>query len=141
MTVNYLFFILNKLFFEFFHVDKQANLLQLIVDSNERSGTNDCITDDERTAQVLMFFLVGSETTGTALSHIIYILAKKKECQDRLYQEIKDADQFSFEKIIELKYLNALIDETLRLYPPIIHMPRVCVKDTELNGRIFCLVQ
>ena len=106
---------------------------------NKGSSTKDCMTTDERTAQVLLFFMAGSETSSTALCHIIYCLAQNKECQDRLHDELKDADQLSFDKIIELKYLNALIDESLRLYPPVIHMPRVCIKDTELRGKFGLL--
>ena len=121
--------------FQIIRLGEQANLQQLIMRANKGTGTNDCMTTDEMISQVLMFLIVGSDTTATALSHIIYSLAQNKVCQDKLYEEIKDADQLSYDKIIELKYLKALIDETLRLYPPLIHMPRVCVKDTQLNGK------
>lgn len=77
--------------------------------------------------------LAGSETTATALSGCMYHLCTNKEALNRLSQEIRstfrnDADITSAQ-CVPLPYLNAVIEETLRIYPPVAtHLPRVVPK-------------
>ena len=101
---------------------------------NKSVGT---LTPDELTAQSILFFIAGYDTTSAALSHAVYYLAKDKDCQQKLYEELKNAKEFSYETLTQLKYLCAVIDETLRLAPSLIRVQRQCEKDFELKGIVF----
>ena len=91
------------------------------------------------TAQAIMFYIASFEATVSALAHIIYYLAKYQDLQQKVYEEIKSSN-FSYEELHELKYLSAFINESLRLSPSAIFIPRVCVKDFKLKG-IFAIFE
>ena len=92
------------------------------------------LTSEELTAQGLAFIMGGFDTTVSTLTHILYYLSKYPSIQQKLYEELKDVTDFSIESMSELKYLNAVMNETLRLKPPALNLIRVCVKDTQLSG-------
>ena len=98
---------------------KPKDILQLMLDA-QGSGK---LSDDELVAQSFVFLLAGYETTATTLSFVSYLLALNPDVQDKLIDEIDQAfendndDDLSYDKINELKYLDMVISETLRLYP------------------------
>jgi cytochrome P450 len=61
------------------------------------------------------------DTTSNALSRIFHLLANHPEVQDKLRQEITDARQtnggqdFSYDELVSLPFLDAVCRETLRL--------------------------
>lgn len=68
------------------------------------------------------FIVAGSETTGTALAGITYYLCKNPTTLTTLLSEIRSsfasADDITFESAGKLPYLDAVIREGLRIYPP-----------------------
>ncbi|KAK6063753.1 benzoate 4-monooxygenase cytochrome p450 [Seiridium cupressi] len=67
--------------------------------------------------------IAGSETTATFLITVTYHLIKNKRCLDELTHEIRSAFQtpqdITADRCSELKYLNAVIEEGLRIWPPV----------------------
>ena len=88
---------------------------------------------DDVIATAILLLAAGYDTTGSALSWILYDLAMNQNCQDTLYEEItesgKDIKHVSYETLQTLPYLDAVIHESLRLHPPIPGLERVCTKD------------
>ena len=81
------------------------------------------LTDDEIIANSVLFFAVGYDTTGSLITMTMYQLALNQGAQDKLFEEIKSAHdenggKLNYETISGLKYLDAVISETLRLLPP-----------------------
>lgn len=77
--------------------------------------------------------LARSETTATALSGCMYLLCTNKDILNCLSQEVHST--FSSDvsitsaQCVSLPYLNAVIKETLWVYPPVAtHLPRVVPK-------------
>lgn len=67
--------------------------------------------------------IAGSETSATALSGVTYYLCKNDTALQKLASEVRsafitDAD-INFDSTSRLTYLNAVIEEVLRLYPPV----------------------
>lgn len=66
--------------------------------------------------------IAGTETTATLLSGLTYMLLKHPEKLKRLVSELRETfatrQSMTLEKLASLEYLNACIDEALRLYPP-----------------------
>ncbi|XP_037893420.1 probable cytochrome P450 6g2 [Glossina fuscipes] len=82
-------------------------------------------------AQAAIFFIAGFESTSTTMSFTLYELAKNPEMQERLRKEVCDALNESRGKITQqiiesLEYMQMIIDETLRLYPPLPFLDREC---------------
>ena len=92
------------------------------------------LSADELTAQGILFFLAGYDTTSAALSHCVYYLAQNKPIQQKLFDELQTVTEFTYDNLNRLKYLNAVIDETLRLAPPFLRVQRQCIEDTELGN-------
>ncbi|CAG2110542.1 unnamed protein product, partial [Medioppia subpectinata] len=92
------------------------------------------LTPDEMVAQGLLFFIAGYDTTSAAITHAIYYLSEHKDCQQILYKELKTCDEFTYEKLSQLKYLNAVINETLRLAPSLTRVRRECLQNYKLGN-------
>ena len=60
--------------------------------------------------------LAGHETTATALFWALYVLALDPTTQDRLAAEVRAAG--GTQDITKLPFTRAVVDETMRLYPP-----------------------
>ncbi|CAG2180351.1 unnamed protein product [Oppiella nova] len=103
-------------------------------DKTDKKSTAGTLTPDELTAQGILFFIAGYDTTSAALTHTIYYLSQHPECQQKLYEELKTCDEFTYEKLVHLKYLNAVINETLRLAPSLTRIQRECVQDYKLGN-------
>ena len=72
--------------------------------------------------QGLTFFFAGYETSSTTLSLASYLLATNPEVQDKLIAEIDTLapgrDDVTYESITKMTYLDNVISESLRIYPP-----------------------
>ncbi|KAF6203283.1 hypothetical protein GE061_003701 [Apolygus lucorum] len=84
-------------------------------------------------AQVFVFLVAGFETTSSTIYHLTYLLSQNQDCQDKAREEVnrllaKHGD-FTYDMLRELTYLSNCIDETLRLFPPVPFMFRVCTKE------------
>uniref|UniRef100_A0A8C0J6M3 Thromboxane-A synthase n=1 Tax=Chelonoidis abingdonii TaxID=106734 RepID=A0A8C0J6M3_CHEAB len=97
------------------------------------------LSEDEIVGQAFIFLIGGYETTTNALSFATYLLATNPECQEKLLQEI---DEFSgkhdvpdYQNIRELPYLDMVIAETLRMYPPAFRFTRETSKDCVVMGQ------
>jgi cytochrome P450 len=87
------------------------------------------------------FMIAGTETTATLLSGLTYMLLKHPQKMQRLVSELRRTfatrQSITLEKLASLEYLNACVDEALRIYPPApTGVPRIVpVKGAEICGR------
>ncbi|EDV24426.1 uncharacterized protein TRIADDRAFT_56208 [Trichoplax adhaerens] len=105
------------------------------------AGGQDKLSDDEIVSQAVIFLLAGYETTQNALSFTIYALATNPEAQQKLIDEIDshclDGDSINYDIISSMSYLDMVISETLRLYPPATITNRDVKKSTTIDGIFF----
>ncbi|XP_063905052.1 probable cytochrome P450 28a5 [Zophobas morio] len=90
-------------------------------------------TDVDVTAHASGFFIDGFETSASVMSFVLHELAANGEAQGKLREEIvshfRDNDnKLSYEGLQGLPYLDAVIQETLRLHPPLFNLGKVCTK-------------
>ncbi|XP_077880843.1 cytochrome P450 3A21-like [Ictidomys tridecemlineatus] len=118
----------------------RIDFLQLMIDSQNSQDKEpyQALSDLEIAAQSIIFILAGYENTSTTLSFIMYLLATHPDIQKKLQQEIDETlpnkAPVTYDVLFEMKYLDMVVNETLRLYPIIERILRVCKKDVELNG-------
>ena len=100
------------------------------------------LTDEEIIANIIVILLAGYETTASLLTYASYSLAIHPEIQAKLRQEILEAKNqnngvLDYDTLMSLPYLDAVINETLRMYPPVIRTDRHCSEDITLdyNGK------
>ncbi|XP_037036008.1 cytochrome P450 9e2-like [Bradysia coprophila] len=92
-------------------------------------------SDDELVAQCLLFFLAGFDTSSTLLSFLANELALNPDVQEKLCREIDETvqcmkdEKLTYELLNSLKYLDQVISECLRRWPPALLTDRVCNKE------------
>ncbi|XP_077880883.1 cytochrome P450 3A21-like [Ictidomys tridecemlineatus] len=96
------------------------------------------LSDLEFVAQSIILIFAGYETTSSALSFILYELATHPDVQTKLQQKIDSAlpnkAPATYEIVLQMEYLDMVVNETLRLYPIASRLERMCKKDVEING-------
>ncbi|KAL4096785.1 hypothetical protein QTP88_021669 [Uroleucon formosanum] len=88
-------------------------------------------------ANAFIMFAAGFETVSSTISYCLYELALNKSIQDRVREEIqlkmsKNYGQVNHEFLMELHYLDMVLAETLRKYPPLITLPRKASQNYQL---------
>nr|XP_053654484.1 cytochrome P450 9e2-like [Cherax quadricarinatus] len=96
------------------------------------------LTDTRIVAQCVLFLIAGYDTTASTLTFSSFLLAKNPVHQQRLRQEVQHMVQehgaVTYQGIMEAKFLDACIMETLRLFPPSFVGERKCTKTFKIPG-------
>ncbi|CAH2037138.1 unnamed protein product, partial [Iphiclides podalirius] len=116
-------------------IDKRDDVI-MDVEKLKRQGEVRQWSQRELASQVFIFFIAGFETSATALIMCVHELTVNPKVQEKLYLEIKSFQEehgiIAYENINELKYLDGVINETLRKWAPALIMDRTCTKEYEL---------
>jgi cytochrome P450 len=86
--------------------------------------------------QVITIFLAGYETVANALSWTWFLLSQNPECERRFHDEIDRELQGrlpSFDDVPRLRYIEMVLAESMRLYPPAWAMGRYARNDFQLG--------
>lgn len=111
------------------------DFLSLLQDARERDGSEAAIRQFRD--ELMTILLVGHETSGVALSWCWYLLSQNPGAEARLASELREvlggrmpgpAD------LPRLHYAEAIVLESMRLYPPIYAFGREAVQDCEIGG-------
>ncbi|XP_053683464.1 probable cytochrome P450 9f2 [Sabethes cyaneus] len=92
-------------------------------------------TENELIAQCFLFFLAGFDTVSTCMAFLTYELTINPDIQNRLYEEIKETEQslngkpLCYEVLQKMTYMDMVVSEALRMWPPAVVSDRFCVKD------------
>ncbi|CAG8710361.1 2859_t:CDS:2, partial [Racocetra persica] len=119
-----------------------TDLLSLLVKANDNLPVDEQLTHKELTGQVMTMLVAGHETNSTALTWVLYFLAKNPDVQDRLRKEVLeiliDRDYCpTFDEIEHMKYLECVYKESLRIIPPVPTLFRTTIKDKIMNGYLI----
>ena len=115
---------------------EKMDILSLLVDVRDEAGEG--FTDKEIRDQVMTLMFAGHDTSTSTLTFMMHelarhpdVVAKLCEEQDRvLGGEVPEIDRLER----EMPYLEMVLDEVLRLYPPAWIGPRRAVRDFEFSG-------
>ena len=105
------------------------DLMDLLINAQDEDKYR--LTKSQVFDQIMSFLIAGHETTALSLSWLFYLLAKNEHYQKLLIVEF-ESQNYEFNTssdIIKYPFLNAVIDETLRLYPAGWIIARNCLKD------------
>ncbi|XP_058837428.1 probable cytochrome P450 9f2 [Topomyia yanbarensis] len=92
-------------------------------------------TENELIAQCFLFFLAGFDTVSTAMCFLTYELTINPDVQNRLHEEIVETNQslngaaLSYEVLQKMEYMDMVVSEALRKWPPVAVYDRFCTKD------------
>lgn len=116
----------------------QKNGVQKTGVGNVSSNGNEFSIDgDDFVAQAYIFLAAGFEPASTTLSFALYELSFQPEIQERLRAEIVEVTakynhEVTYDGIQEMTYLDMVVSETLRKYPPVPFLDRITSRDYRL---------
>ncbi|XP_063437510.1 cytochrome P450 3A4-like isoform X1 [Mytilus trossulus] len=115
-------------------------LFTKITDTNNNNQQRH-LTVEEIVAHLNSITGGGFGTTNAALSFVLHQLTVNPDVQDKLFQEIKHNcglfDNPDVDSIHKMKYLDNVINETLRILPCAPGVARTCTEDCTINGVEF----
>ncbi len=97
--------------------------------------TGNAFTDEQLGDQVATMILAGHETTATTLFWSLYLLALDPASQDQLAAEVQSVTVNGALDLERLKFTRAVVDETMRLYPPVFLIARAAAGPDTIAGR------
>jgi cytochrome P450 len=130
---------LNTIIFQFINErrrtgDDNGDLLSMLLAARDEDDGGR-MTDEQIRDEALTIFLAGHETTANALTWTWYLLSQNPDAEARLHEELDRMPvAVSFEDIPNLKYTEAVLAESLRLFPPAWAIGRLALEDHEFGG-------
>ncbi|WP_331761186.1 cytochrome P450 (plasmid) [Nocardia sp. NBC_01377] len=112
---------------------RQPDLLDRML--HPESGA--ALPDDNIADQVLTFLIAGHETTGNLMAFASYFLAADPDLAEQVRSEVKtltSGGRIDFDDVAKLRFTDAVISESLRLWPTAPGFFRVARRDTTLGG-------
>ncbi|KAG6974119.1 hypothetical protein JG688_00003213 [Phytophthora aleatoria] len=132
-------------------IDARSDLLSLFIcKSRELAVKNQCGEPDASAllgpgtlrSIILTFVFAGRDTTAECLTYSFYAIARHPRVQKRIVEELETAKpststKFTFEDVKNMKYLEAVVYEAVRLYPALPYNVKNAVKDDYLPDGTF----
>jgi len=114
-----------------------ADLLGMLMAAVDVDETGESMNDTQVHDEVMTFIFGGHETVSSGLTWTMYLLSKHPVIARRLRQELHDVlggRSPTVSDIPQLKYLTMVIEESMRLYPPVWLISRTPTEDDEIGG-------
>jgi cytochrome P450 len=112
-----------------------GDLLSLLMNARDEDGCR--MTDQQLRDEVMTFLLAGHETIALALSWALYLLSQSAGAEEKLHEEVDRMLAGRLPSIFDLPsltFVDSVIKETMRLYPPAWSVARTAIADFELEG-------
>jgi cytochrome P450 len=103
--------------------ENRLDILSVLLAARDEHGVG--FSDTELRDELKGLVLAGHETTATALSWTLHLLAHNEQARDRLVESLSAGSK---------DYLEATIKESIRLRAPVLDAIRIATRDTELGG-------
>lgn len=115
---------------------KQNDLLDMLLETRyEDSGEG--MSMQQLIDEIKILFIAGHETSANAMTFTLHFLGNHPEIQQKVYQELIDIESQTddvVEQLQQMQYTNAVINESMRLYPPAWITDRENIDDDEMLG-------
>lgn len=112
------------------------DLLGLLIDATDNPA-NEQMTPKQLRDEVATTLLAGHETSASALTSALVQIASRPQVVHKIRQELADVvgdEALSAQHLRRLPYMQAVVQETLRLWCPVPVINRVVIRDTTLGG-------
>ncbi|OBK86334.1 cytochrome P450 [Mycolicibacter sinensis] len=118
------------------HPSADDNVLTTLIAGRTEAG--DALRDDEIRDQIVSLIAAGYETTSAAMGWAVYALLSTPGVWQTAAAEVRDVTGGRTPDAADLKnltYLNGVVHETLRLYPPAVISARKVTHELSFHGR------
>lgn len=112
----------------------RRDMLSMLLETRDEQGGG--LSEDELIGHAGVIFAAGHETSSNALSWTLFLLTEHPRVTENLYDELwgrLHGGAPTLEDLNELPLLEAVVKESLRLFPPAPLNHRITARDTELG--------
>jgi cytochrome P450 len=116
--------------------DRAPGFLKMLMDARDPE-TGSAMTDRQLHEEILGMLQQGHDTVGEALAWVWYLVSLHPEVERRLYREVCEVVGNRTPEIGDLPrltYAHQVLQEAMRLYPPVWVIPRDAIADDEIAG-------
>lgn len=116
----------------------QDTVLAHFLNRHGDKNTDNALTTEQIRNELIVLFMTGYETTACTLAWTWYLISQCPEVENRLHQEVDQvlgSNAATFADFTQLNYTRAIIEETMRLYPPVPLLSREASADDTIRRR------
>jgi cytochrome P450 len=112
------------------------SLIGQLLDARDEDGN--ALSDEAVRDEAAVLFMAGHETTANTLAWVWFLLSQMQQHETALNAELRSVLMGrppTLADLPKLQYTRAVIEETLRLYPPVPILPREALQNEEFQGQ------
>ncbi|TAL39996.1 MAG: cytochrome P450, partial [Methylovulum sp.] len=113
-------------------------LLAQFLKFQSETVTANTLTREQIRNELIVLFMAGHETTANTLAWAWYLISQCPDVEQRLHDEVDAVlgnRSATFADVAKLTYTRAVIEETMRLYPPVPILSREAIGDDTIRKR------
>ncbi|MEO5777093.1 MAG: cytochrome P450 [Flavobacterium sp.] len=115
---------------------KQNDLLDMLLETRYED-TGEGMSTQQLIDEIKILFIAGHETSANAMTFTLHLLGNHPEIQQKIFDELIEIESQTadlVEQLQKMTYTNAVINESMRLYPPAWITDRENIEDDNLLG-------
>jgi cytochrome P450 len=117
-----------------------GDLLSMLLGALDEEGDGTGMTDKQVRDEAMTLFLAGHETTANALTWTWYLLSENREVEAKLHHHVDSAlggVPPTFDDLPKLRYIEMVVAEAMRIYPPVWLIGRRAVNDYRVGDYVI----
>ncbi len=118
--------------------DHEGTLVAEFLKANKGESGVDLMTKQQIRNELIVLFMAGHETTANVLAWTWYLISQTPEVEAKLHAELDEVlagRTPEMSDVENLKYTRAILDETMRLYPPVPILSREAMAEDTIRDR------
>lgn len=97
-----------------------------------------------RLITVFVFYIAGNDSSSATIGFILFELTRNQNFMKRAQDDIKSTlekhgGEFTYESVMDMKFIDLCVKESLRKYPILPMLNRECTKDYQIPGTKFTI--
>jgi cytochrome P450 len=110
------------------------DLLTMLMEARDESGA--AMSDKQLRDEVITLLTAGHETTTLVLAWTCFLIGTRPDVAERMTAETAflNGRTPAYEDLMKLRYSRMVVEESMRLYPPVWTLARTAVNEDEIGG-------